>query len=446
MAAETLSFDDFLSEVRDVVPYDSTSERPLYGVVLGAGASRSAGIPVAPEMVRALRRLARNRGISIRRQRGESDLSSAFRQIFNVERSPTGADDFPSSPRQFLVACIRRANREPNIAHIIAAHLATRGLFNPIVTTNFDDLTLAAFWELPFTSTEDEPHVIYDPAGATQSNPRIGNAVPVVLKAHGHHTSYALGYLDRQIADAAPHVHQLLRESVRPLHGWIVIGYSGDWDDGVMRAFSDKELIGGRTIYWMHRRHAPDNPFIHQVRANARVAFVRIEDADTAMLLLWRALLEDPTPAFAEGRVLTMTSLFSQRRAFWRFFPEPETAGKAWFDSTVVVENDGPPRLSSRLDALRQELEPLLDRIEAIDDKWLVDSVLERSSDARDAGLDKSDRLEHQLQASIPAKVVWTRRNRKLLRIGLAAGTSPYLAGAILGALTNFPLANVRLR
>lgn len=159
-ARPALPFDQFLKTFAWQVRYEWDFEHPLYCLVLGAGASRSAGIPLASGMVKALEKLAARRGIRVDKRK-KGDLSWYFRLVFgSLKAKKPGA---PASGREFLLACIHRAHKEANIAHLVAAHLATAGIFNPIVTTNFDDLALSAFWGLPWTTADDEPHVIYDP-------------------------------------------------------------------------------------------------------------------------------------------------------------------------------------------------------------------------------------------------------------------------------------------
>src|SRR6185295_8869085 len=189
------------------------------------------------------------------------------------------------------LACIRRAQREPNITHLIAADLGVKGIFNPIVTTNFDDLTVQAFATLPsfVPSPESEAHIIYDPRSALYADPQIAKGVPVIIKAHGHHTTYGLGILDRQVKTLAPDVRKLMARMTQPVEGYVVVGYSGGWDDGVMRVLRDKRLTLGKTIYWLFQGKRPHNQYIDQVVSASKVKFVRIEDSDAFFIRLWHA-------------------------------------------------------------------------------------------------------------------------------------------------------------
>jgi hypothetical protein len=450
---ESLPFDEFARDFGSRIRYQFDFERPLYALILGAGVSRSAGIPLASEMVRALKRGARLRRVSLGKARGESELSWCFRKLWApdaVKRATSGGESHAASAREFLLSCIHRAQKEANVSHLVAAHLATAGIANPIITTNFDDLAVAAFWELPWTSADDEPHVIYDPEGAVRSNPRIADRVPIVLKAHGHHTSYGLGYLDRQIARAAPHVHKLMARLPRPTHGYIVVGYSGGWDDGVMQAFADPALMADKTIYWLYAgKREPDNKLIDRAGRHARIVFVRIESADLAFLRLWAAVPEDDgdgenvATAFGVGRHLLVEHLFSTPRGS-RFDGNRKWSKKGydWFNANLIQE-DGQWKAqdAARLEELRRDLLPILDRIHAVDEKYLIadctaafrDSVPRKHEE-------ETRRIEEvemrELAAKVPVPMEWTRRNRVLLRLGLSESTGLQLGTLVLSGLS----------
>jgi hypothetical protein len=446
-SAERMNLDDFLREFEGAIRYEFDFKQPLYSMVLGAGASRAAGIPLAFEMVAALKRLAKEQRIRVLKKRGESDLSAYFRLLWHGRRRSDNGE-YASSPRDFILRCVRRAEREANLTNLLAAHLATAGLVNPIVTTNFDDLSLAGFWDLPYVGADDEPHVIYDPRGSVLSNPRVAERVPIIIKAHGHHTTYGLSYLDRQIRSAAPAVHQLLRQYARPAKGWIVVGYSGAWDDGIMRALSDKTLTRGATIFWLHHGKAPRHRLMKRVQSTARVVFVEIDDADTAFLRLWSAVPEDDgdgelSLAFSVGKILTIDLMFSQPRSYRPSYPKWEVSGMAWFDPTTTQRWGQPPEVSPKLAELRAQLLPILDLLDAVENRWLIDDCISGPNRI----LPKRNLYDFnsvlpaemkKLQRLVPAEIEWTRRNRKLLRIALAKETDPFLATGILAALNTF--------
>jgi hypothetical protein len=86
MSRETLPFDEFVRDFTTRIRYQFDFERPVYSLILGAGASRSAGIPLAPEMVKALKRIGRLRRVSLDfvHKRGENPLSWCFRKLWGT--------------------------------------------------------------------------------------------------------------------------------------------------------------------------------------------------------------------------------------------------------------------------------------------------------------------------------------------------------------------------
>jgi len=190
-------------------------------------------------------------------------------------------NEWSDPEREFLMGCMSRAHREANITHLVAMHFVSLGLIGPVVTTNFDDLTLAGYWNLPYQTARTEPHIIYDPLASSAAKPRVAAGVPVIIKAHGHHTTYGLGILDKQIKHLAGHVHETLRNLRKPYHGYMVVGYSGAWTDGVMTALSDRDLVKDKFIYWFHRGRAPPASLaLDRIAKKAAVRFIEMACAN----------------------------------------------------------------------------------------------------------------------------------------------------------------------
>jgi hypothetical protein len=406
-----LTLDEFVREVRESA-LDRDFDRPVYTLVLGAGASRSAGIPVAREMVQALRKLARIRKIGVAgRPKGESELSWLFRKVFGAA---TAHDDHVTSGRQFLLACIRRSAREANLTHLVAAHLSTMGVFNPIVTTNFDDQALAGFWSLPWSSADTEPHLMYEPVPAAASSAGIAEGVPIIIKAHGHHTTYGMRMLDDEIDSIAASVASQMAR-LMPSRGFVVVGYSGGWNDGVMRALA--QPMPGKRIYWLYTGdHRPANENIERACAANTVKFVPILDADLAFLRLWFAVPSEDEILSSDG--FTDEDLIVSFRPGWR--PRgprpPGLRAYDWFNPNLVEEG-GALRLQDpgKFEDARRQLLPILDRIDALDEERLHADCIGEPPDGEGAIYSEIDRLS----SLVPMDFEWTRRNRRILRFGL---------------------------
>jgi hypothetical protein len=439
-----MKLETFIGRFIDCLHGDPNYDWPAFGLILGAGASRSAGIPLTHEMVRLLRLAAKLAGVNVADARHESELSLLFRTVL---QGVPPADEWSEPEREFLMGCISRALREPNITHLIAMHFVSLGLIGPVVTTNFDDLTLAGYWSLPYQTARREPHIIYDPLTSSSAKPRIAPDVPVIIKAHGHHTTYGLGILDKEIKKLASHVHETLRNVRKPYHGYIVIGYSGNWTDGVMAALCDRDLVKDRVIYWFHRgRTPPTSDALRRVASKAHLSFIQISDSDVLFLKLWReaAMAEVYNVRHLEAGWLfgnnaellfSHPARYSSPRKFSR-----ETA-KAWWDPHHVFQDRESTFNYGRLVELRRELKPLLARIEQWDDDCMILDCLPQSlrKMAYDMGYpvswsEKTSDLE--LLSEIPIDVQWTRRNRKLLRVALSRSVDEVMPFELLGALT----------
>jgi len=388
-------------------------------------------------MISILTRLAELKDIKMpRKSARESQFSWTFRHV--TERMPW-EDEFFNYPRQFLMNCIKRANREPNLTHLIAAHLCSAQIIGDIVTTNFDDLALAAFWALPAVTAYVEPYVVYHPK--TEPPPRAAGGVPVIIKAHGHHTLYGLDVIDRDIATTAPFVKKLLKLRPEPEIGFIVVGYSGSWADGVMAALSDRKITRGKTIYWFYTRQMPTGPYVERVKEASDVQFIRIADADQLFLEIWNELHVEHSDLRVDGNevhVVTRPSpmpileeyhLFNSSRDFPISRTLPDSFREWWGFDGEPAKQDGP---DPRLVKLRKDLLPLLDAIDHWDNEVLL-------FDCAPASIKNKLRLAkmpiswveppelRQLGERLPVNLEWTRRNRKLLRLALTTkGVAPY--------------------
>jgi hypothetical protein len=425
------------------------SEEPPFTLILGAGASRSAGIPIAHKMNQCLRMIVEARGYPLDyRFDGESDLSLLIRTIAEF------SDD--SEVRGFILRCIRRGSREPNITHLIAANLACANVFKTIITTNFDDLALAAFWNLPVNEAYSEPFVMYDPRAVKYSKIELGDEVPVIIKAHGHHTHYGMGILDYQIRELVPSVKRAIRWCVNPSLGYLVVGYSGAWDDGVMAALKDPRLARGKTIYWFFRGR---QPVLHQplqeLVATQDVRFIRCDDSDYLFLCLLSFFKME---AFmGSGWLLDASELFTApgmnelfanrimpaRTSWWPGTREPKDA-KAQERRLQQLRKMTNVELRRDLGIpkLRKQFLPILNKIDDWDEGVLLsyDCV---SPDVRrhvdPVGLIASFGREppevSQLRMMIGTRIPWTRRNLKLFRLAMNVHVDPFILHDLLSAI-----------
>jgi hypothetical protein len=284
MPSHMLELNEFLERFTNSIEDGFDHANNEYTLVLGAGASRSAGIPTSREMNEVFKRIARYRGRSIQNPGDQTDWSFLFSAAFGPDEHD---DPYEGEDREFISRVVSLASREPNLTNLIAASLASLQIFQVIVTTNYDDLLLAGFWNLPPGIPYSEPHIIYNPRDRFRK-PSYGAQAPVVIKAHGHHTDYDLevGVLDHQIKTLAPYVKKAIKRQAPPRIGYIVVGYSGEWQDGIMEAFRDRNLMSGMTVYWFYRDEVPSR-IADEIWRTADLHFVRCPDSDLLFLRMW---------------------------------------------------------------------------------------------------------------------------------------------------------------
>lgn len=441
----TISLNRFVQIFLDNVPRDR-DDAPAFTLVLGAGASRSAGIPLTGEMIGVMEEAARLARIPLEAPPGgESLWSWRFRRVLEVL---PWRDEFTDYPREFIMACIGRALREPNITHLVAAHLVQAGILGDIVTTNFDDQTLACFWSLPAESPYVEPHVIYD---ARTSGHRIAANVPVIIKAHGHHTTYGLGTVDSEVKALVSSVRNTLKNRPQPRCGYMVVGYSGSWEDGVMAVFRDRRLMRGKTLYWFFcGQEAPDTVLLRAVARSCNLCFIHNVDSDLFFLRLWHELHADEVRYGPP--ILEPYQFFNASRSWGRI--RRQNPGIPWWEHVVNLPPISfgtrttvkPLRNFPRLVNLRHRALPILKKINRLDENCLMGDCLPRlpTEFTRRASYSVSDcnrAIESELEELgrlIPVDLVWTRRNRKILELALGRRIDPFLTFILLQGLNHW--------
>lgn len=431
------SIDAFMTRLVRSIPRDRRVDLAAFTLVLGAGASRSAGIPLAAEMVDVLKRVADLAGVKIPQQLPvESNLSWTFRHV--TERVPWDSEFFDYE-RDFIMGCISRARREPNVAHLVAAHLCEANIIGDIITTNFDDLTLAGFWALPFSTADVEPYVVYDARTATDL--KVAPGVPVIVKAHGHHNRYGLDIIDKDIKNAAPFVKRIIAARPKPEIGYIIVGYSGWWPDGVMAMLCDPQNTRGKTIYWFFVGRQPDGPQMQAVKKNSDVRFIRIVDADALFLRMWHEIHTEEEymqpPLFEDYHLFNLMRPWPSLRS-----SSPEIVEK-WWNVWQLPGSNRELRYHPRLVELRRDLLPLLRKLEKWDDDCLLwdcapSYVRERIRQRGGVESRKEPPEIRLLTEKVPIDVIWTRRNRKLLHLALTNHVDPVMPFILLNALCKF--------
>jgi hypothetical protein len=442
MPEDVLDLDEFLDH------FESSLDGPDFGdseytLILGAGASRSAGIPTAGQLLKVFCKIARYRKRSVENPGDQTNWSFLFGAAFGPDNE-FDDDSVPEDSREFITRLVSLASREPNLTNLIAASLASLRVCPLIVTTNYDDLLLAGFWSLPPHIPYSEPHIIYHPSDKYRP---VGyyHFTPIVIKAHGHHTEYAVGIVDHQIKELAPCVKKAIKRQNPPRIGYMVVGYSGDWDDGIMQVLRDRSLMAGKELYWFFRGKHPPEGIAAKIWRTAKLHFVRCDDSDFLFLNLWhRASFALANNSLEAGELYCPLPLEDRLR--------PASSLSSWW------EPEQPPKLENipdperrkllHLDDLANKVLPLLEQWDAWEESRVLDRCLPphiRRGMRRDSGLLDDDPTDYEgppalpvLRQTIPARVSWGRRDRTLLRLALHPDVDPLIALELLQALAAF--------
>ena len=210
------------------VCFEQVRNRPRsVALLIGAGCSLGAGIPLASGFVDEVRRLYRHRC---------SRLPDAEANRFNAVVGQLAPDEWLDLFRRFV---------EParvNVAQLCIGELVGRGTVDRILTTNFDSLLVRA------SAMSGVFPAIYD-CGATSDLDRVLNRdMPAIYYLHGQ--AYGLGMLTAsdEINNHAVKVRRIVQQSIRG-RTLIVCGYSGECD-GVLETLRDSQEVT-YPVFWV---------------------------------------------------------------------------------------------------------------------------------------------------------------------------------------------------
>ena len=301
--------------------------------LLGAGASASAGIPTAWDMVWEFKQLL---FVSQRRlpPKAVADLSNpAIRaqlqaHIDSSEHLPaSGAPDeyaalfeatFPAEAdrRAFLGA--KMAGAKPSYGHLALATLMRAHLTPLVWTPNFDPLVADACAKI-FDGTGALTTVTLDaPELAAQAI--SDGRWPVEVKLHGDFRSRRLKNTGDELRHQDARLRQTLVESCRRF-GLVVAGYSGR-DDSIMDSLEEVLEHPGAYpagLFWLHRGEDPPLPRVSRLlgraaRMKAETALVRVENFDEALRDVIRMITGIDTEKLGK---------FAAERLRWSGAPRP---------------------------------------------------------------------------------------------------------------------------
>ncbi len=240
-----------------------------FAVLLGAGASRSAGIPTASEMADELveRFYEEDEG-----QKPPDDPEELWQWAVQAEwyertgrawKDPEIEEGFrryaacmarldPALRREYLLECCQRASA-PNWAHLFVAQLITEGYVDIVLTTNFDDLMRRALLLFPGKLPTMCEHA------EAAHHVEIGMSCPQIVHLHGSAVYYDTCHTPDDVQKLPGKFGEVLRELLKN-KGLLVVGYRGA-EPGVMGALQEQLSFFAPPyrLYWVaHERKEDD--------------------------------------------------------------------------------------------------------------------------------------------------------------------------------------------
>lgn len=273
--------DDYRRDIKDVAEalLRAKARREPASILLGAGASVSAGIPLAHGFVEEIER----RFPAAHARAVEKTYPHAMREINDGER------------HDLIAEHVGKARL--NWAHILLGWLVHQGYVGKVLTTNFDNLALRC------TGLYQIYPAVYDVTALASFDPSFVRD-PAVFFLHGQHSGFVQLHTQEEVTNNAERLQPVFADaSVR--RPWLVLGYSGD-NDPVFECLTRVRSFR-YGLYWMSYRDSPPSPAVSSrlLGASRQAYLVPGYDADGFMIALFRALglelpplLRDP---FAHG-------------------------------------------------------------------------------------------------------------------------------------------------
>lgn len=243
-------------------------------LLVGAGVSVTAGIPLANTMVDEL--IAMYPGFNLERFKGDPN---AYNEVMR---------SIPLNQREtFLRDKISRA--KINSAHFFIGSLVSQGYVDCILTTNFDSLlikTLALYNLYP---------AVYDLANTKKFLPS-SISYPNIFYLHGQGTAFRMLNTMQETKEATEYFKALF-DHLDKKHTWIVVGYSGE-TDFVFKGLTEQNSFYN-NLYWVGRKPEAPKHVSEQMGIKESVRYMTSKGADTFFRDLSNEL-DLPLPGFVE--------------------------------------------------------------------------------------------------------------------------------------------------
>lgn len=251
------------------------SNKPIF--FIGAGASKSGGIPLAREIVKNIVEKFDD-NVRIKSLNGDAKTYSKLMGCLT-----------PFERNNILRNYVE--NAKINVAHLYLAQLLTEGFIDYILTVNFDNLLLRALALFNNFPAVYDLTVLKDVTAPTLIEKSI-------VYLHGQHYDTWQLNLDKEIEKTKEVIPPILN-SIKNNRPWVFVGYSGN--DPV---FDQIAKLGSfdRGLYWVTHFDNPPSPKVYTnlIEKNTENTYlIKGYDADAFMLKL-NAELKLPQPYFID--------------------------------------------------------------------------------------------------------------------------------------------------
>ncbi|NOX32538.1 MAG: radical SAM protein [Deltaproteobacteria bacterium] len=226
-------------------------------LLVGAGISFSAGIPLSRDIIRILKAEYPN----MMKKAKDPSYFGYMKALSEKQR------------HDLIDKCLSQGSM--NMSHLCIAALIRYGFIDRVLTTNFDILTEKALDHIGFKN-----YTPYDLATnyAVLNSERLDRISIVYL--HGRQKGMWLLNTPQEIADIKKKLGSLLDEC-NGNRTWIVVGYSADKKEAVFRALSGIERFSS-NLYWIgHQNAEPNTQLKNNILQKKDTYFIKGEDADS---------------------------------------------------------------------------------------------------------------------------------------------------------------------
>lgn len=286
---------------------------------LGAGASRSAGLPTATDLLWDMKRRhycsVENQEISRQEMQVEA-VQAKIQSYIESQGFPPLWDNYEypecfakifgedkERQRKYIKAMLSEEHVSLSVGHrVLGAMLASR-LTRIAFTTNFDTVIEKAVAEVGGASLS-----AYHLEGAHSANDALNNEeFPIYCKIHGDFRYDSLKNLPEDLATQNEHLSQTLVNAVNRF-GFVVSGYSGR-DESVMQLFRSALSAPNpfpHGLFWTGMKGSEPIPAVQALldaatETGVKAAYVPIETFDSLLSRIWRNI--EGKPPEMDGKV-----------------------------------------------------------------------------------------------------------------------------------------------